>query len=662
MKNDVPQSRTRSFDRLTRRLFAWAAGVALIAGSVGVVALAGDDPLAGAVVQVTVDGRTRQYRLQPADPAPTSLPVTQPSPTSQPVPPMTPVPPTTPAEAGHVSLPAQLNPAGRIQFLPVQGGTPTTIHASAVNLIAEGSLPNLYQFEWSVRGPDGKPVGTPRRGFNTAYCLDEPGEYTLTLDVTDPSGSTKRIDTTARVAPLDRQPWYIAAGGDPSSMGRDPNRPTPIGRIMAGVRGDRATILFRRGDTFDLPNTLKIDGTRIVLGAYGDPNLPPPVLRWTGPIAGNPYILELAPNCREVTIQDIAFDSTVVDAGAPREGMPSAIRPDGEVITVRRCAFLNVRHGINANQDPEGLLVEGCVVPRVDCLRDYFVWADGKDLVIADNFVANSMREHVLRASGVERIAVVNNDFANRDRRDKGDKYDTSKGAIVIQRGDWAYVAGNFVRFGPIGVGPLGEKDGLKHPDARFNVAVFENNRVHTAFYINHGANKVTIRNNLIRQADTRAINVQGWNGDYQRGTSDAFVLNNTGLRKDEKGGFIRLESRVDGITLSNNAYIAPDLAPGSHGTAAVFVAGDDLSSFRAIENNLWPRAKPDNYADGGVNYVWAKGTDRRGYKKPADWNALPPVKNDRFDDLPLEGYTLPPGVGCDESKLPPAWPDRSEK
>src|SRR5262249_15208420 len=155
------------------------------------------------------------------------------------------------------------------------------------------------------------------------------------------------------------------------------------------------------------------------------------------------------------------------------------------------------------------------------------------------------------------------------------------------------------------------------------NWAVIENNRINSYVIINHGTSHVMCRNNLVKRNDWACFIVEGWDETYKRGNSDITIINNTGMNKGARGSFLRVQSKVDGLTLRNNLYIAPNLKQ-QNDTGAVWVDDKDLSSFRAIANNVWPAVMK------GANYVSGMG----GFVTADKWTSTPGVKEDRFETL----------------------------
>jgi hypothetical protein len=317
--------------------------------------------------------------------------------------------------------------------------------------------------------------------------------------------------------------------------------------------------------------------------------------------------------------------------------MPFAIRAGGKNVSILRNQFLNVGYAVNMNGLPKGALVVDNVAPSRTGIRDYFVWAAGQDVVVANNVVANSTREHILRISNVDRITVANNDFTNLDRTSNGDQYDTAKGAIVIQMGQYAYVYGNKAN-GPAGVGPLGQGDGLANAQNRFKFAVIESNQFNGGtFNVHHGAENVRVQRNVFEANDITAINVEGWNGTYQRGVRNLVIDSNVGINESTRGVFVKVYGKVDGtFELTNNTLVAPNLQYGAYGTAAVYVNASHLNWFSRISGNTWPTGGSGlAYAEGGVHFV-GTSMSKAGYQNASEWNAFGTVSNDVFVNLPL--------------------------
>jgi hypothetical protein len=298
---------------------------------------------------------------------------------------------------------------------------------------------------------------------------------------------------------------------------------------------------------------------------------------------------------------------------------------------------MDVGYAVNCNGNPDGVIVEKNVSPTLTSLRSYFVWVAGNDHVILGNKVANSTREAVLRVVDGNRILIGYNSFTN----NTGDGIDTAKNTLTIHKGSYAYIVGNDLHKGPMHIGPLGEGDGQKGPDQRWNYAVVEGNLLDTESFTLHGAQHVMYRNNISTTNGYPAYNIQGYNATYNRQVVDATYVNNTAINKSTDGVMFLIGGTASGLTLQNNLYVAPNLAPGASGQASpVLVDDTDLSSFKLITNNVWAKGNPTRYTNGGINYIFDNGVKAVGYKTPAEWNALPQVASDIFSDVSINGYT----------------------
>ena len=102
-----------------------------------------------------------------------------------------------------------------------------------------------------------------------------------------------------------------------------------------------------------------------------------------------------------------------------------------------------------------------------------------------------------------------------------------------------------------------------------------ENNVVNDApIFVQGGAHHVRVRNNLIHADNKQAILVAGPDV-FGRIVSDLTITGNTAVDHESNGAFLRIWGKVNGITLTNNLYVAPKLRPGSNGT---FVIGSQQS------------------------------------------------------------------------------------
>jgi hypothetical protein len=326
-------------------------------------------------------------------------------------------------------------------------------------------------------------------------------------------------------------------------------------------------------------------------------------------------------------VENLTFDSIVGnDPGA--KFLPHCIVAGGKQIVIRDVTFLNVSYAINGNAKPAGVMIERCDVPTIDGLRRYLAWIEGSDWTLLDNTVPNSTIEHCVRGRGYSRVLVAHNDLANLARPDAND---IAKHTINLQAGEHVYVAHNTFR-GPSSIGPLGKTDGLTIKADRSRWYVVENNTfIGAPLEVQHGIADTMIRGNTFNVENGRCVVVDGFSTQYGRGVSNITITDNTGNNPGRAGGFLLVTGKVDGITLTRNTYVSPELRPGASQSANVYVADNDLSSFRKIEGNTWSRGKPTAFAEGGAMYVWPSWSDKRGYLDPTEWAGDAKVTGDSF-------------------------------
>ena len=407
---------------------------------------------------------------------------------------------------------------------------------------------------------------------------------------------------------------------------------------------DNTQILFKRGETFVLENTITIPFSNVTIGAYGDPTAAAPVLLLPNQSTQYLAMIQTTSAARNTVIRDIELTA----AGSSKIGI--GVQPAGQNIVIRNCDFENLDDAMNCNLSPVGVLaMDNTAGP----LREYFTYIKGTDHVYLGNTVGDSTGQHNFRTYGI-RVLCYGNDVTNLPG---GSSIDT----LRVNDGSWIYWANNTLHDGPMLVGPLGPDSSGSNPGSAVNWIVIENNRsVQVAGqYLNNprieldaGVQHAMIRNNYVESTDATGISVQTkatltWKSS-QLGPSpiplppvkvtkvatDVQVLNNTvtdpdfgdGSHLGKKGCFIEVSgSTSNAITLKNNLYVAPKLDTTAYTAAAVrVVSRKDLNNFVAggIANNDWPA--PSNLTSRGIHYVSdgsVSGT--AAYYTPGEWAAL---------------------------------------
>jgi PKD repeat protein len=512
----------------------------------------------------------------------------------------------------------------------IAGGT---VHVHGLESQMNGGTVIQGRFDWDFGDPSGQ--YNTLAGFNAAHVYNDPGVYTITLQVTNEAGrsavATVKVNVTADV----RATVYVdSAFGDDDNDGASPASAVRTAKKAFDLAGDDTRILFKRGQKFTIDQTMMIEDDRVLVGAYGTGSLPV-LYRVKGE---GEAVIRTTADAEDAVIEDLRFDSPYkADPNGAVEKIPvTAVVTGGTNITVRDSEFGDVGNGVNANMDPHGLLVMNTVVTTSYGVRSYHVWGEGTDLVVLGNKSTNSTREHIVRTSGVDRQLVAYNDFGQLRRGDVDPK-DIEKGCIEIHRGSYAYIFHNVTHGGLIRLGPRG--GGYETQDTATDWSVIEDNYCDDeGIHLYPGTHHAMIRNNVIEKYDSlkwgAAIAINPASTDH-RVSSDIYILNNTVIERRASGQFLRTFGKEwgDQITLKNNVWINDNFRPGNAGSAAVYVTEDNLRSFREVSGNVWtaPKSAAGNWAKDGVAYLAAEWGDQAGYITAQQWNAEPEVGTDYF-------------------------------
>ncbi len=512
------------------------------------------------------------------------------------------------------------------------GVAPCVLHVNGLRFPLTVGSPLTARYDWNFDDPHG--TYNTLTGFNAAHIYDRPGQYAITLSVTDETGKKQSATANVTITENRRRRIFVSPEGSDRNIGVEESAPLRSLAAAVGVLPANSEILLQAGMIHSVTTVLKLKSSDVVISRYGH-GADPIVMLDKDPVRKSKGFISIDPHADGVLIEHLTFDTPFAvgdNDPAPKIGIEAIVARGGN-ISVRDCTFLNIDSAIDANGSPAGLLMQGCKSPLITGLRAYLIWGQGSELVCLGNFAANSTREHIVRMSGVKGALIFGNDFANLDRQSV-DKDDYSKGSIEMHNGSYAYIAGNKVAAGPIRVGPRGGE----HEDASTasDWAVIENNRLtDTGIVAYPGSHHIMIRNNIIRNDKYQAIQLQAPD-NAGRINGDIHILNNTGIDRGTSGTFIKLWGHVNGIEMKNNLYVAPDLKVGIGGTSAFNTAEKDLSSFTEISHNLWPAFTASGSDD---EYMVANQKHTK-----SEWTHLPQVKDDAFADITVDDTAAPIG------------------
>jgi len=502
-------------------------------------------------------------------------------------------------------------------------------------------------------------------GFNAAHAYARPGTYTITLTITAPNGQSGVATDNVTVSTDTRQTIYVSTSGNDNNNGLSSSTPIQsIARLNKLLTSDRR-VLFQSGDTFDTNTDVNVNSYHDdYFGSYGSGAQP--VIMWNGPKT-NGGLITAQPGTVGLVIQGLTFNSIYANNNNVST-IPDAIHPGGSGTAILGCTFLNVEDAINLNSAPTNVLIQGNSSPTQTDLNGYFVWVQGSNIVIVGNTCVNSDSQSDIRLSGADiagadLVLVADNTLGN-----------SIKAAVAIEVGSYAYIYGNNVTSGVMGVGPLynNSPSSLAAPNATFEYCVFDSNVVHSTILIQPNAIYTLARNNVIY------TNGGGGTGFVINATTSLFpnrqakyiyLLNNTVFDPGVQGGFLLLTSgEALDVVVDYNLFVAPAFVTGA-GSGIIYVDDNDMRSFSQILDNVWPVPRVIQWANGGVFYVNSEVGIRTGYLTPAQWEATGIPKGDVYDNLilptgtfevTLDGFTAGSDVGASAAPTEPTQPASS--
>jgi hypothetical protein len=548
---------------------------------------------------------------------PAPVPTVPPAPPVYAVPPAPPVPPAAPAPTAPTAVITQLETS----IVAGEG-----VNVNALNSTIQNGTVLTTQYHWNF-GDTGSAYND-LTGWTAGHVYDNPGTYTLTLTMTDNAGLTSVATGQVTVASDTRPTIYVDNNGSDSNSGASPDQAVKTANraFQMAAYSSNLRILFKRGETFNVNTVLTLTGSNVYVGAYG--NGANPVLNR---VAGyENQTLFTTQTSSNITIEDLTFDSpNAVTSGPAPEINANAIVAGGSNIVIRNDTFLNLETAIDGELQPHGIIVQDNTAPLLTGLRGYFCWVDGDNWSILGNTVANSTRQHVVRSNDVNTsgVLIAGNNFSKELRAD--DPAEIMKTTINFRGGQYIYVTGNTLNDGQIGFGP----DPTMSPTALTQWIVVEDNFIHnTTLGITGATDHLMARDNYFDWSGNADITVTPTDATYPstRLMHDITIADNTGVNTGTSGQFIWVRNAAlpGTLTVTNNLYVAPNLAEGLNNNGGLVVWAPDLSGFAQISGNIWPAA-----ASGGVNYL-------NGYLTPEQWDAEWNVQHDQFASVTLSGST----------------------
>lgn len=407
-------------------------------------------------------------------------------------------------------------------------------------------------------------------GYEAAHVYDSPGNYTVTLTVTNAAGQTHVYEQQITVTAFSGATYYIS-----SSQGSDINGGTTPGspfRSLARAFSHLADqsgpvrILLKRGDEWTTTGRLSLtQGGPSILGAYAndqdgsdDPGQPKP--RITNLSKNGTF--HFAGTAGDWRIMDLEL---VGPGSLPASGTGVDTLIDLKKVLYYRLEISNFWVGIMASfANHEDLAIVDCV-QRDNTLHSAFI--GGKRLAILGNDCQRMMNSHVLRVWHATRSVISENVLYGSSRGHALKLHNDIK--ADVPDGEFIVVSGNDFKCGDypwsVVVGPQNTESFEVLHDIVIEHNIFRANPGNQRHLLVFTSDTV-VRNNLFR-ADLStpwytAISV-GKHGVSP--TPDRVgVYNNTAYRGDaaQEFTFCRVSEATE-VTIRNNLASAPG-TPGA--------------------------------------------------------------------------------------------------
>ncbi|HLD59160.1 MAG TPA: hypothetical protein VI977_06040 [archaeon] len=204
-------------------------------------------------------------------------------------------------------------------------------------------------------------------GWNAAHVYENSGNYTVSLTITDDTGTAHIYQQDIAVNPEPAGGWityYFAANGNDSNPGTEA-LPKQTWANAVSLAANRVKLLFRRGDTFEAGVALdKTLSGPLYIGAYETGNRP------VFHIAGTNHFV------RGANLADSRFLDLVVDGeypAVPNLGMGfDGLGTDSLVLRTR---VQDMQEGYWVNWGRRNSIVQDCEAANI---KRFHFWADGE--------------------------------------------------------------------------------------------------------------------------------------------------------------------------------------------------------------------------------------------------------------------------------------------
>ncbi len=398
-------------------------------------------------------------------------------------------------------------------------------------------------------------------GYTAAHVYENPGTYTVSLSITDASGTVRTYVQTVTVSAFSGTTYYVAANGSDSNDGLSPSTPFLTAAKGLSMVGTKRAVLFRRGDTFAMGGNSKSIGVAGpgIIGAYGTGNRP--VLTSTITGQDSSPITVAASDWR-------IMDLTIAGTGSNKAWgiqISTTTHTDNVLLLRLQTPGWNVgvawsAYGPVLSNPHDGATVMACEVPSPG-LNGMFL--GGRRIALLGNDIHEVGSSHVLRMWMGHKAVVSNNRLWNPGPTRHALKLHGPGVGDVQPETRYVTISDNLIRgkTWSVAISPQNAQS-----DERVSHVVFERNRfwgeASVQLDMEISARHVMVRNNLFDGTGSASgyTAVSATQRGIEPAPLDVRVYNNTMVRLDPASSFTGLSvtPASQRIAYRNNLLSAP--------------------------------------------------------------------------------------------------------
>lgn len=514
----------------------------------------------------------------------------------------------------------------------VTAEVPFTLYAHAMSSELNGKTQVKTLYEWNYGDYTAASTYNRLEGWTGAHLYREPGNYTVTLTVTDEDNLQSTTTISVVLTASTRQNIYLSSStGNDSNDGLSPTSPKQSLEEAMLLITDNTVLNILRGDTintFDYQINLN-NRSNVVIQPYGL-GTDKPVFSTVGLLEAsdsNPPHITLS-NCSQIVILDLLLTSEIppeyhVPFSTPWNGI-FCNDPNSSEISVVDCEFEHIGFCI-ATWNLTGLLMQNNTAERIGKYLHYGLAEHGSFL---GNICDAVLDGYGIRAYGGPWNISHNTLWTDADelmnQEPLGGIGIGTSFSIALAGGSHYYVAKN-TTLGPWMVGHWVTTVETASNSVLDGNVTYRYSHYDPTLRIFHGNDNIMIRNNVFHLNDndinTEAIRLEEYGSGYPGDTgvvATTWIYHNTFISESDMSTFINIGANpnaADTFFIANNLSIFPDLDGGhSFGWDPFMVTANEALGNVVFGNNLWQEPTSGQAFRINGNFI-----------TPMDWEAIIP-------------------------------------